>query len=1625
MGSVTRLVRLRPPATPNFALLGTKYPSGAREASGLAPGMVLECTIAFQPSHLGSYKDELCVQPEGSLPFTVQLCGERHPPGLTLPDELHCGATLVGRPGDRVFPFRNTGGEGRCRLIAADSLRWEVAMHMQQETGVSMQTSEEDASASRQTSPLSPMKRLPMPDASVIAKLPASFWQAPAEADTAPLQLKGGTFALAPAFLDLKEGQQGRLRVRFTPEHLGMASADFLAVYDNGETRELVVKGVGETSRVSVEGLSGAVDVHGRPVLLLGGVLPGHRRQHRLTVTNNSRLRLSLAWCLAAPPDGRQWPPQAPGALAADAPDSSRVASADGALQLSPAAFSLDAGEAIDVTVTFEPGSRHPAPALAAAQLAVHQVRDDAEHADDAEDAAAAAAAAPLSIVDSFLLEGRCSLFRVSAEPAAVAFGAECAVSETYTALVTLVNESAESVGFGFLPCVTSTGSVVPMPATGTIPAHSHVRVQVRLRPRRTGELHATLRCALSGGGVVAVPVLATLAEPPLLISPAALRMGTMRLGRTVTARFTISNPYSVASCVSLGARHLDGTPLRPVQTDHGSGLSSDGCPVVLSFSPSTVMIAPGEDAAVDVTLTTVREGLINLALTAQGAGPSLAVAVTGTVFKPRCLFAESELYFPGLFVGKVATTRAILRNATPVATRWSWNRDTILPFEKDTPLEAYKLAVSPAQGTLAPGESITLHIHLTPRQEETGSGVFLLFDVEDMPRPLPLLVRASVRELFVSARLLPLAANTMTLPALHESPPPRGAPPPEIDFGDVMLQQASCRILRLCNWGPVATTVYVDAAHLRTVDLEAAGADVKHALVTQTLSPQQEELDIGSGGRPAHLGLADGDGRQEQTLTPRRSARRSRQARSTLSSVRQSRGSAVYSVSVSGGSRRTTKTAGGATAAVPAVRLKKTSAETAFKVLYHTGTRHGAVFAPAQREIRLPGSSCVDVPIFTYVNGFGLYEDVLVVAGQGVPPLAIPLRVHAAGSPLTTSIGGRGQVTPLLRLPHCAVGVRHDAEEQAPGSSGGAHSTRPLSVHNESPLPIAVEWEPCFMPSRAPQAIDLLSRWEEEGTEPGLESGATEPGSGRFRLRLSARMFEGEQDSQIFRVRNKRHIVPPGATAEVLVSFTAVEEGTFHGLLRGRVRVATEEELAEHLLRTGSLRATALAPREVLNQTRAQAASMGVRPAVTPAPRALRMWTEHPPVSALWQKAHAALRVAPWRVTRRPDLAQVYDVRLLLSGEGVGPALQLSTERAGLLFEVAANDLEALADNVASLETPSWRQAQQPQPRRGRRISHAGMDWTLGPNVQGGARAHRTLTMWNTTTVTQRVHAEVSAPFAVYIMASEAQVVQRERSFRARSGLNSAAAAGRKEELESSLTKKKLLEGSLAGVLGMTQPILAADSNELQLLRGPLTLLPGSAATVAVGWRPPDGGELVEHMAKHGPGGRSSPTSGASPVRRRRRSTALRGGLAFLTDATRPPNLSGKRGSAVFAAKKWRAQTKVSEHAKDAAFDIQATLLLRPEVGDLHEVPLQARVLLPRLKASAPRIDFDDSLVGNPHVRTIVVENQGRSACNWTAHLENESEPGSRVFKCIPDAGMLEASLNKISDTRATLKVG
>lgn len=1537
------------------------------------------------------------------------------------------------------------------------------------------------------------------PPRDAIAALPAAFWQA---TDTA---LVVGRFHIAAPYLDLEPDCHGAVHVVYTPTAATTERVTLLAVFDNGQTRTLTLCGQGEAPRVTIEGVTPSIDIHGRPVVMLAGVLPGHSRTRTLRLVNNARLRLEVAWRLGGPPADAAWPPlKHPGLNAAmaggntgngtrHAPvengvtlDVAAVSAGCGwngssasyaGLSVSPARVALDPDEIVDVTVRFEPGASHPAAALAAAQLFLVDASTDSDTDMNAatptsnkllsknhSTAYVAPAPAAPPVLASVLLEGQCEAFQLSVEPAAVAFGAACAVSETYTALVTLVNASSETAAFSFQPCIAATGSVMTLPARGLVPANGHTRVQVRLRPRRTGTLETLLVCHVTNAAPLCIPILATLAEPPLLVEPAALRLGTLRLGASVQTRVTISNPYSTAACVALAPRSLSGLPLGPSP-------AAD-----VSFAPPVVMIPPGEDAHVTVTVRPRVEGRLQIALALLSAGPPLALALSANVHCPRCCFQKAELHFPGLFVNKAATTTAVLRNLTPVPTRWSWRRGTQLPLGKVQPRtptggvggvgggrdddvepvsNALDLTVSPAGGLLAPGGSVTLDVRLLPRHEETGEGVLLLFDLEGVPAPLPLAVRASVRDLEVTALVLslptaPTLRNVTTAimeptlgmmsgdtvadvaPFPSKNTPTAAAPAASaasvalagsvVDFGDVAQRQTACRVVRLRNLGPVATVVYVDATHLRTVPLDAAA---------------------GHGGRHGHNG---------------RNARNSRNARH----ANNDRDSGRPKLS----SATTVMTATSVLQARP--RLQSTTRATAATILHQAGTRHGAVFAPAQRRVELCGGGTVDLLIYAYVDGWGEYEDTLVIAGRGVPPLRLPLRVHAAGSPLATSLAARSRITPLLRLPHCAVAKSEglDANPDAwPSSPSAAHSSRALSVHNETPLPIAVDWEPCYMPSRAPQAVDVHSRWVEDA-------------AGKHRLRLTARMFEGRPDPRVFRVRHARHIVPPGATAEVIVSFTATEEGTVHGLLRGRVSLATETELAAHLAQAGSLRATALAPRDALAHTRTQAAVLGMRPAVMPAPRVARMWAEAPPVSELWADAVSRLNVPMWRVERRPELAGLYDVRTLLAGEGVSPSLQLSSDKDGLLFEVTANDLEALAEGVASLEEPERRSsfsglsatgtATLPSSggsrRQSRCISHGNLDWILGPAVEGGARAHRTITLWNTTTVLQSVEMDVGAPFAVYLLnagsiagttsgssgggvhmsaagpggvtaASGSKITVEESttanaSVRPSGGSYSTKAAKLPEPgaaNSSSVAQRLLVEGSLAGVLGMTQPVIKG-ATALVALQGPLHLPPGSAATVAVGWQPPNARELVRHLAQlAGQPGRSP----VVPTRRRRRSELMRGGLDFLAEEASQPSFTTARGSLTAAAESVprrasnrNVRSMTSTNEADAAFDIRAVLELRPSVGETLSVPLRSRVLLPRLHASTTRVDFGEALVGAPHVRSVLLENLGKSACEWQARIV-EASPGSEgAFRCLPDTGELAANLSHLSPMRVSLKV-
>jgi hypothetical protein len=116
ISSLSRSLRVVPPASAHFTMDALRYPANSR-AGLVAPGMSVSTVLRFLPDSLGNFSDSIVVETEsGSV--SVLVTAEREPPCLSLPSVLDVGACLVGDAIRTVFRCYNSGGAGSFRLVS-------------------------------------------------------------------------------------------------------------------------------------------------------------------------------------------------------------------------------------------------------------------------------------------------------------------------------------------------------------------------------------------------------------------------------------------------------------------------------------------------------------------------------------------------------------------------------------------------------------------------------------------------------------------------------------------------------------------------------------------------------------------------------------------------------------------------------------------------------------------------------------------------------------------------------------------------------------------------------------------------------------------------------------------------------------------------------------------------------------------------------------------------------------------------------------------------------------------------------------------------------------------------------------------------------------------------------------------------------------------------------------------------------------------------------------------------------------------------------------------------------------------------------------------------------------------
>jgi hypothetical protein len=219
--SVSRHLRILPPATRVFALASPAFPGGDSNApagsaaagaappstlsSAVAPGMAVRLTVTFAPPAAAPFSDAITLVTEGGT-ATVPLLATLRPAELSLPLTLPLGASLVHDVVTHRFAVENLGATAQFRLLPAEAF---------------------DAGA------------LPAVAAALSAGgggtlAPGTVEGLPEDVSIAGDALWFGPFCVWPAVLDVPRGARAELAVRFAPAAVGPAARAFVVLASDG-----------------------------------------------------------------------------------------------------------------------------------------------------------------------------------------------------------------------------------------------------------------------------------------------------------------------------------------------------------------------------------------------------------------------------------------------------------------------------------------------------------------------------------------------------------------------------------------------------------------------------------------------------------------------------------------------------------------------------------------------------------------------------------------------------------------------------------------------------------------------------------------------------------------------------------------------------------------------------------------------------------------------------------------------------------------------------------------------------------------------------------------------------------------------------------------------------------------------------------------------------------------------------------------------------------------------------------------------------------------------------------------------------------------------------------------------
>jgi Abnormal spindle-like microcephaly-assoc'd, ASPM-SPD-2-Hydin/CARDB len=442
------------------------------------------------------------------------------------------------------------------------------------------------------------------------------------------------SFTISPATGTVAAGGSLTVTVTFAPTVVG-PQAGALTILSNDPAQPaltVALSGNGTAAPAPVIAVSPTT-------LSLGSVVVGSTSTQTFTVSNTGNAPLTIA----------------------------AITSTNAQFTVSPAMGTIAAGGSLTITVTF-------APTAASAQTATLTITSNAGQATVALTGTGTAAPAPVLAVS----------------PASLSLGSTT-VGTTSTQTFTISNPG--NAPLTVTGITSSNAQFTVSPATGTIAAGGSLTVTVTFAPTvaiaQTGTLlittnatPATATVALTGTGT-AVPA------PVAAVSLTSLNVGTVSVGTSLTAPFTISNSGNAPLTVT--------------------GITSSNGQ--FTVSPATGTVAAGGSLTVTVTFAPAAVGAQSGTLTIASndpTQPTLTVAVSGTgTAAPAGILTVSvtSLTLNTVAVGSTSTGTLTITNTgnaplTNLTLTTSGGTFTVTPA---------------SAGPLAPGASVTVTVSFTP----------------------------------------------------------------------------------------------------------------------------------------------------------------------------------------------------------------------------------------------------------------------------------------------------------------------------------------------------------------------------------------------------------------------------------------------------------------------------------------------------------------------------------------------------------------------------------------------------------------------------------------------------------------------------------------------------------------------------------------------------------------------------------------------------------------------------------------------------------------------------------------------------------------------------------------------